>query len=216
MYAHHSVGPPSCNAKSQCSSPDVQRHICEPFSASASNFDMLMRMKWNGRSGWEDTKANAAWDARQKAYISRWKRSSIFTPQLIIDGVADGTGRNEGTLTEVLSSAIQVRNESPLAVGMELAGSNQIKIASMTTETEVFDVVVISYDKKAETVKVGKGPNKGKKMLHMNVVKGVTKIDEWAGGPKVVALPDMSGAGLEHVVVLQQGLGGMIVAACKL
>jgi hypothetical protein len=93
---------------------------------------------------------------------------------------------------------------------------NQIKIASETTETEVFDVVVIGYDKSAEKVKVGKGPNKGKKMLHMNMVKDVTKIEEWAGGPKVVMYPDMAGDGLEHVVVLQQASGGMIVAACRL
>jgi hypothetical protein len=146
----------------------------------------------------------------------RWKRSGLFTPQVIIDGVADGTGREEGSFNEILSRAIQGRNDSPLAVGIEKAGMNQIKIASETIETQVFDVVVISYDKSAEKVKVGKGPNKGKKMLHMNVVKDVTKIEEWAGGPKVVMYPDMAGDGLEHVVVLQQGNGGMIVAACKL
>jgi hypothetical protein len=146
----------------------------------------------------------------------RWKRSGLFTPQVIIDGVADGTGREEGSFNEILSRAIHARNDSPLAVGIEKAGMNQIKIASETVETQVFDVVVISYDKSAEKVKVGKGPNKGKKMLHMNVVKDVTKIEEWAGGPKVVMYPDMAGDGLEHVVMLQQGNGGMIVAACKL
>lgn len=146
----------------------------------------------------------------------RWKRSGLFTPQIIIDGVADGTGREEGNFNEVLSRAIQARNESTLVVGMEKAGTNQIKIASETLETHVFDVVVISYDKTAEKIKPGKGPNKGKKMLHMNVVKDITKIEEWAGGPKVVNYPDMAGDGLEHVVVLQQGNGGMIIAACKL
>lgn len=142
--------------------------------------------------------------------------TSLYTPQILIDGVADGTGRQEGDFNDVLSRAIGMRNAMSLVVGMELAGTNQIKIASETTETEVFDVLIISYDKSSEKVKVGKGPNKGKKMLHMNVVKDVTKIEEWAGGPKVVGFPDMSGDGLEHVAILQQGSGGMIVAACKL
>lgn len=54
----------------------------------------------------------------------------------------------------------------------------------------------------------------------MNVVKAVTRLDHWQGGPKTISIPDMSGMkdmqGLEHAVVLQQGMGGMIVGACKL
>jgi hypothetical protein len=39
----------------------------------------------------------------------RWKRTGVFTPQLIIDGIADGTGREEGSFNDILSRAIQVR-----------------------------------------------------------------------------------------------------------
>lgn len=133
-----------------------------------------------------------------------------------MDGVADGTGRPEGDFNEILSRAIQARNDSPLSVGMERADATRVKIASETIETEVHDVVVISYEPKPEVVKVGKGPNKGKKLEHRNVVREVVKIEEWAGGPKVLELLEMPSNGLEHVLVLQQGVGGPIVAACKL
>ena len=93
-----------------------------------------------------------------------------------------------------------------------------MKIASDSTEAEVHDVVLISYnsDSKGETVKVGKGPNKGKKMAHNNLVKEVFKIEEWAGGPRVIAIPDLPTVnGLQHVAVLQQRLGGPIVSLAE-
>jgi hypothetical protein len=125
--------------------------------------------------------------------------------------------RQEGQFNEILSLAIEARNASPLVVGMEKATETQVKIASDTVEAEVHDVIIISYSSKTETVKVGKGPNKGKKMVHVNPVKAVSKIEEWAGGPRVIDLPDLGNTqGLQHVMILQQGVGGPIIAACRL
>lgn len=56
---------------------------------------------------------------------------------------------------DIMQRAVQVRNDMPLAVGIEKVDSMTVKIASETTQTEaVFDVVVISYSPKSETVKV--------------------------------------------------------------
>jgi hypothetical protein len=204
-------------------SPFLQRDLCKFISWPSVSFDghpntrLTKSEKWNTRSGWDDTFSSTTWDARQRAYVTRWKRQGLFTPQVIIDGVADGACRKEGEFNEVLSLAIEARNASPLAVGVERANTLQVKIASETNEAETHDVVIISYAQKTETVKVGKGPNKGKKLAHVNVVKSVAKVDEWAGGPKVVELPDLAAMGdLQHVMVVQQGVGGQIIAACKL
>ena len=77
-------------------------------------------------------------------------------------------------------------------------------------------MLLITYDPSSETVKIGKGPNKGKKLVHQNLVKDVSKIEEWNGGIKQVALPEFGRDGFERVVVLQHGNGGAIVAAHKL
>lgn len=173
-------------------------------------------LDWDGRSGWKDTHGNSAWDARQRAYVTKWARQGIFTPQIIVDGVADGVGRQEGEVTDILSKAIETRNNMDFAVGLEKASNYELKIASERAETEKFDVVLITYDPRTETVKIGKGPNKGKKVPHKNVVKDIAKIEEWEGGNKTIPLPEFGSDGLERVVALQKGDGGQIVAALKL
>ena len=170
---------------------------------------------WDGRSGWKDTHGNSAWDARQKAYVTHWQRKGVFTPQVVIDGIVDGVGRREGEVSEVLSKAIEARNNQDWSVGLE-AGASGLKIASERTEAEVYDVLLITYTPSPETVKVEKGPNKRKKMVHTNIVRDIAKIEEWAGGSKTVPLPQFGGDGQDRAVILQQGNGGPIVAALKL
>lgn len=50
----------------------------------------------------------------------------------------------------------------------------------------------------------------------MNVVKDVVKIEEWSGGVRNVAVPEVGAEGLKKVVLVQEGNGGAIVAALKL
>lgn len=171
---------------------------------------------FDARTGWTDTHGNAAWDARQQAYVKNWGRNGVFTPQVIVDGVADGVGRKEGEVTEILSKAIEARNASELAVGVTKTSENELRVASETAEATVHDVLLIMYDAKGDTVKVGKGPNKGKKMVHLNIVKDMVKIDEWSGGVRNVVVPEVGSPGLNKVVIVQEGSGGRIVAASKI
>ncbi len=170
---------------------------------------------WDARSGWKDTHGNAAWDARQRAYVTKWARQGIFTPQVIVDGIADGVGRQEGEVNDILSKAIETRNNMDWAVGLEKASNYELKIASEKTETEKYDVILVTYDPQTELVKIGSGPNKGKKMPHTNLVKDLAKIEEWEGGNKVIPLPEFGADGFNRVVLLQQGEGGQIVAALQ-
>ena len=171
---------------------------------------------WDGRSDWKDTHGNSAWDARQRAYVTKWGRSGIFTPQIIIDGIADGTGRQDGEVTDVLSKAIESRNSMEWSVGIEVVSPTELRIASETGETESYDVILITYDPRPDNVKIGKGPNKRKKLEHINIVKDLVKIEEWAGGVQQVPVPENSDAKLQRVAILQKGQGGPIVAATKL
>jgi hypothetical protein len=67
-----------------------------------------------------------------------------------------------------------------------------------------------------DNVKIGKGPNKRKKLKHINIVKDLVKVEERAGGVQQVPIPDTRDAKLGRVAILQNGNGGQIVAAAKL
>lgn len=167
------------------------------------------------QSGWKDTFGSPMWDQRQRSYVTRWGRNGIFTPQVVVDGVSDGIGNAPGDMQKIIQKAMEARNGMAWMIMLE-RNFAELKIMSTRAEAETFDVLVVKYDPMAQEVKVGKGPNKGKKIMHRNLVKELMKVGEWNGGESVIHLPEMPRDRFERVVLVQGGAGGPIVAALKL
>ncbi len=171
---------------------------------------------WNSSSGWEDTFGSIHWDARQRQYVTKWGRNGLFTPQIVVDGASDGIGATKDEVNQIIVQAMEKRNGMTWALGIDRVGS-ELRLASELSEADmVYDVLLVTYDPALQTVKVGKGPNKGKKVPHRNVVKELMKIGEWKGGIETLPLPTPTNYGYERVALVQGGIGGPIVAALKL
>jgi hypothetical protein len=170
--------------------------------------------------GWPDTLATRQWDSRHKTYVKNWGRNNLFTPQIIADGIADGTGAGDNEVTSIVSQARQARKQTPWHIIVDTnAADGELRIDSDNSigEVDAHDILIIQYDDKPEEVKIKKGPNKGKKMLHRNIVKAIVKVGEWNGGNKTLDLKELASqgakSGLQGVAVVQAPLGGPIRAA---
>ena len=177
-------------------------------------------------TGWKDTFASAAWDQRQRAYAKKWQRSNLFTPQVVVNGSADGNGAGGKTsILDLIQRARFIQGAMDWHIYLDVNDTEfridpDKPLPMLMTEhnTETYDILVVVFRDGAETVKVRKSPNKGKKINHMNVVKNVMKIGEWQGGNMTLMLPAPKSAmklGEGAVVLIQGGAGGSIVAAVK-
>lgn len=45
--------------------------------------------------------------------MKQWGRTTVFTPQVIVGGVADGTGAVEGEVMEIVRAAREARVQMP-------------------------------------------------------------------------------------------------------
>ncbi|KAM0430077.1 hypothetical protein ACHAPT_006083 [Fusarium lateritium] len=167
-------------------------------------------------TGWKDTFANNASDQRQRAYAMRWQRKTIFTPQIVINGVADGS--SAGDVQQLVQQARTARAGMGWQMYLDV-NDTHVRIDSTIETVDRHDILVILYQEGDEKVKIRKGPNKGKKLNHRNVVTNMMKIGEWVGGDLTIPLPasrDSMKPGEEAVVVVQEGgAGGPIVAVAK-
>ena len=165
--------------------------------------------------GWNDTFGDKRWDQRQRAYVTKWGRTGIYTPHVVVDGVSDGTGGRTGEVSDIISKARESQAQNNWSITLSNLGS-ELKITSDRSEAEVHDVLLVKYEPTTTTIKIGKGPNKGKKVPHRNIVKDVSKIGEWHGGETIVPFPPADQDGTERVVIVQGSQGGPIVAAEKI
>ncbi|KAL4961260.1 thioredoxin-like protein [Aspergillus stella-maris] len=167
------------------------------------------------KAEWSDTFAAKSWDARQRGYVVRWGRKSVFTPEVVVDGVVDGTGTNEGETTGLIEQARTIRRERGWNILLD-ANDTELRIDSDRAESPVHEILVIFYDPAVQNVKIGKGVTKGKKLAHRNVVKRIVKAGVWEGGNLTLPLPDVPearGQGWAALLIVQEPQGGPIVAA---
>jgi hypothetical protein len=162
--------------------------------------------------GWTDTFGNKLWDHRQRAYSSKWGRRSVFTPQVVVDGVVDGVGNRENEVLEIVARAKRERLGLGTRVGIFVEG-RELMIRDEAGEAGMYDVLLVVFDPREQNVEIKRGENRGRMLAHWNLVKEVRKIGEWRGGNARVVLRARLEAGLSGVVLWPAGGGGVISAA---
>lgn len=194
-----------------------------PSIHTASDDPNVLLLSYNvtlfDSAGWKDTFANTNSDNRHRAYARKWGRNSIFTPQIVANGAADGNGRT----TDDARAVVRQGRDAVRTQGRNIyidANDNEVRVDTDTVEAQPHEVLLVLFDSKDQNIKVGKGPNKGKKLNHRNVVTDVIKVGDWTGGNAVWALP-VSRRSLNQdsgaVVLLQEGgPGGLIAAAARI
>jgi len=167
--------------------------------------------------GWADTFASPKWDARQRAYARAWGRNNLYTPMVVANGAVDGPGTGGQSVADLVAQSRQGMAATGLHVYLDV-NETDVRIDSdrQAGEAGPYDIVVAVYDPAPQTVKVKKGPNKGVKMEHVNLVKEVVKIGDWTGGDLTVPLPSPVSGGHRAIIMLQAPGGGQIVAAANM
>lgn len=105
--------------------------------------------------GWQDTYGNPRWDERLKQYVKKWGRNSLYTPMVVVNGVADG-GSGGGSKAEI-DGVVQRARETAHGMDWHIyldANDTQVKIDSDKLEIARHDVLVVVYEDKTEVVKV--------------------------------------------------------------
>jgi len=159
--------------------------------------------------GWKDRYASPAFTARQWEYARVWRNASVYTPQMVINGRYALVGSNRGQVdnaiahTPALNTAINV---SHTGRNVTVSGA---KIGSDAT------VELVSYDPRVINQPVRAGENAGATLPHKNIVTGLTKLGTFSGGAVHFAIP--AGApNTAQAILVQQGVGGPIIAAAKI
>src|SRR5690348_14457312 len=157
--------------------------------------------------GWKDTFASPQYTARQWDYAHGLHHDQVYTPQVVVNGKADITGRDKAELESLIR-----REENTEAPQVEIAGG-QVRLGSGRPGR--FDVWLVRFNPRIENVPIARGENGGLTLPHKNVVKQLVKLGVWSGTPAQFPLPAATQQGWRSAILVQAGPGGTIVAAVR-
>ncbi len=120
--------------------------------------------------GWKDPYASKEYTLRQRVYGRKFRNSSIYTPQIVVNGKHEFVGSDKRKLGQILSLEKGNGFVSNLKLsGLELNGSNlKVTVSSEDIERSILNVAVVE---RQLSQKVTRGENRGRTLFHDNVVR---------------------------------------------
>ncbi|TGT69849.1 DUF1223 domain-containing protein [bacterium M00.F.Ca.ET.159.01.1.1] len=161
--------------------------------------------------GWKDTFGRKEFTERQVTYEPPLGHDGPFTPQVVVNGRADGVGARSGEIQNLIAQSLT--NKGGRTQGPELSlGQGKVSVGAGKAPGGGADIWLVRYNKGVVEVPVARGENTGRTLPHANVVHALTRLGSWNGAATTLPLPAASG-GLSTAVLVQAPGGGPILAA---
>ena len=161
---------------------------------------------WDGL-GWKDRFSSAGATQRQYDYAKRLGHDSVYTPQLVIDGVAETVGSDADAADAAIKAAAARPVEGP-SVALASGSDGSAELALGAGPAASASVWLIGYDRH-QTTAVGRGENAGRSLTEYQVVRRAIRLGSWAGAAVRMKLPDKAGEA-ELVLVEPDSPGPML------
>lgn len=166
--------------------------------------------------GWKDTFAKHEFAVRQQAYAPNLPSKSVYTPQMVIGGMADVVGSRRDDAEEIIKA--QAAKDAPAAgITLTIEGDTlQVAVAPSQELLGADATVYLARVVSSKAVEIGDGENKGKTITYSNVVRELSPIGMWHGDEAKLEAPVKADIGEAYdrlAVFIQRGEQGPIVGA---
>ena len=163
--------------------------------------------------GWKDPFADPAHAERQRAYARVGQRRTIYTPEMVVQGVTDIVGARPMKLSEAIAKHARMAPKVDLDIKRN---GNTLVVEAKALEqlSGRMTVHLLSYAPE-HTTKIKRGENRGRTLSYANVVEDWKVIGDWDGSGPLNISAEMTDD-LPSVVLIQEQDTGPILAAARL
>jgi len=168
--------------------------------------------------GWKDTLGSAKHSERQRNYARARGDGQVYTPQVVINGVAHAIGSSKSAIdTGLMLTESDVRASRVPIMFWTDSSSIYIEAGSANPTAILKEATIwLAVIQTSADVEIARGENRGRKVTYTNVVRELTPVGTWTGQPMRIQLQRsaLMRRDLEQVAVLfQNGKAGAIIGA---
>ena len=125
--------------------------------------------------GWRDRFGLAEAVQRQRTYAQTLRRSSPYTPQVVIDGQADYVGSDRAAVGKSLAA-----NRDGVAIALSVRDGQILIDLAADAKVGASDIVLVGYRRQAVSA-IGRGENAGRTLTEFNIVRVIRTLGQWDG-----------------------------------
>jgi hypothetical protein len=161
--------------------------------------------------GWRDRFELPEAVRRQNVYAKTLKLSSIYTPQVVIDGQHDFVGSDRPSIVRALAG-----NRSGVALALSVHEGEVLVDLGAQEKSAPCDVLLIAY-LRAAVSPIGRGENAGRTLKEFNIVREVRSMGRWDGQKQVYRsrVDSLPGDATDVAVLIQPAGQAPIIGAAS-
>jgi hypothetical protein len=169
--------------------------------------------------GWHDTLSSPENSERQRDYALARGDGSVYTPQVVVDGITHVNGANEAAIEMAIRQTSRRLRDVKVPMSMHAEGDSLVVDISAAPKTSDMRraTIWLAVAKDEDTVAISRGENRGKKITYSHPVREFTPIGMWKGEEMSLRLPlkDLYAIGGDCLVAMLQveGSGPILGAA---
>ena len=171
--------------------------------------------------GWKDTLASPANSKRQWAYAHARGGRSVYTPQMVVNGLVDAPGNNPFAIDAAIDKAREQLASDQVAISVRENGDVLTLSAAAGGPKNRHNEATfwLVFYSSAVDVPIKRGENAGKKIRYFNVVHEMSPVGIWHAKPVEIELSkrDLGSRGYDGcAILLQTRPSGPIIGAAAL
>lgn len=131
-------------------------------------------------AGWRDPFSSNVFSSRQQGYGDKFRLASVYTPQMVVDGIAQFNGSDSEEARQAIRGAAQ---QAKVPVSLIRSGSADDLKTVVTVRVEgLADVraeqaeVILAITESGLTSQVLRGENSGRLLRHTGVVRSLNRV----------------------------------------
>jgi hypothetical protein len=171
---------------------------------------------WNSL-GWTDVFSDHEYSNRQIQYGKWLKITSIYTPQVIVNGCSEFVGSDESAIRSAIQRQLEKEPGSDLTINVQQSENELTINYKAGTELKGNTFFLVLVEKFAKS-KVQKGENAGRTLTHIQIVRKLQKesLSSSETGKVIMTLPPgLNNQNCEILGLIQATKNGEVLAAAK-
>ena len=192
-----------------CSSCPAADQLAGELARDPSLVVMSLAVDYWDYLGWKDTLALSGHTNRQRAYSKSRGDREVYTPQVVINGVAHVAGSDRGAIERAIEQTRRESGAMNLPVTLTINGDNlTVDVQGSSDAKGEAEVWLVPITKKVP-VAIERGENRGQTITYSNVVRKWVKLGTWSGKAEVynLAIKDFQNGEIDSIAVIVQNGG---------
>lgn len=186
-----------------------QENFSQPVYVIAFHVDY-----WD-HQGWKDRFSDRAYTDRQRRYADWLRIESIYTPQVVVNGMSEYVGSDERRIVKAVNAAVNQASGNSLTLTSQVE-NDQLKVSYKLSGQTRNKTLFLALVQKKATTQVKSGENEGRALTHVQIVRQLIPVAIKPGGSTTIGLPgDYTKEGYELIGFVQHTGNGHITAAAR-